>query len=83
MLPTILARVTVHNPNFVSGSTLPGQHYWTTEEREVEVLTLNLNSGGMRVRYKDTDPTTGKTKINTTDLSISLFNAKYEIREKA
>jgi hypothetical protein len=78
-LPTIQADVTVYNPKFVVGGNEP---FWIQQPREVEVLTLNLNSGGMRVRYSDTDPKTGKTSVKTTDLSINLFDAKYAIVER-
>jgi hypothetical protein len=42
---------------------------------EVEVLTLNLNAGSMRVRYINNE---GKKKV--VDTSIDHFFKKYEIK---
>lgn len=81
MLPKVKARVHVYNPKFVPGpnGTEPFQ---VLEEREVEVLTLNLNSQGMRVRFPDTDYN-GKVKTVTADIGLGWFYAKYDIVEKA
>lgn len=78
MLPKVLAVVQVYNPNYARGSDTP---FWIMAEREVEVLSLNLNSGGMRVRYKDVS-IDGTVKNTTCDIGIEWFDAKYKIVEK-
>lgn len=79
-LPTIQAVVQVYNPKFVPGpdGTEP---YRIMEEREVEVLTLNLNSQGMRVRFTDTT-FQGETIKVVIDIDIAWFYAKYAIVER-
>jgi hypothetical protein len=75
MLPTIIATVRVFNQNYLPGSC---QDFQVFEEREVEVVQLNLNSSGMRVRFTDTTYQ-GETKIMTQDISIDAFFAQYAI----
>ena len=80
MLPKVKAIVQVYNPKFVPGpdNTEP---YRIMAEREVEVLTLNLNSKGMRVRFTDTTFNGEDIKV-IIDIGIEWFNAKYKIVEK-
>lgn len=75
MLPTILATVRVFNQNYLPGSC---QDFQIFEKREVEVVQLNLNSGGMRVRFNDITYQ-GETKVMTQDISINAFFAQYAI----
>lgn len=50
---------------------------------EVEVVQLNLNSGGMRVRYEwPNKHRKSGMEICTQDVSIAGFFDKYELREK-
>ena len=77
-LPKVKAVVQVYNPMYDRES---GEPLWIMAEREVEVLSLNLNSGGMRVRYKDTS-IDGTVKNTTCDIGIEWFDAKYKIVEK-
>lgn len=81
MLPKVKAVVYVYNPKFVPGPN-GSEPFQVLEEREVEVLTLNLNSRGMRVRFPDVDHN-GKVKTVTTDIGLEWFYAKYDIVEKA
>jgi hypothetical protein len=74
MLPTILATVRVYNQNY---TPMNGQDFQISEERTVEVLQLNLNSSGMRVRFNDSYQ--GKTKVVTQDIGIDAFFAQYAI----
>ena len=81
MLPKVKAVVQVYNPKFVPGPN-GTEPYRIMEEREVEVLTLNLNSQGMRVRFTDTTYN-GETIKVVIDIDIAWFYAKYDIVEKA
>lgn len=57
--------------------------YRKSFEIEVEVVQLNLNSGGMRVRYNwpDKDAKKGYNVI-TRDVSINAFFEHYKIEAK-
>jgi hypothetical protein len=57
--------------------------YQKDYEIEVEVVQLNLNSGGMRVRYQWPSKTT-KSGFETVsrDIPISHFFDKYQITPK-
>ena len=51
-------------------------------EIEVEVVQLNLNSGGMRVRYEWPHKRTKKGyEVRSRDVSIEHFFKQYEIKE--
>jgi hypothetical protein len=77
-LPVVTATVRVYNQEYVPGGS-KGE-FMVYARREVEVLQLNLNSGGMRVRF--TDMYDGKTKKVTQDVPISDFYAQFEIVAK-
>lgn len=50
---------------------------------EVEIVQLNLNTGGMRVRYEWPSKHTKRGyEIRSRDISIEHFYKHYEIREK-
>ena len=53
-------------------------------EIEVEVVQLNLNTGGMRVRYEWPSERTKKGyEVKSRDVSIAEFFKHYEIKELA
>ena len=67
-LPTVFAEVTVNNPEWTpirteDGSIDMGQYY-TNVFLEAEILTLNLNSRSMRIRF------TWMNKIETRDIPM-------------
>ena len=52
-------------------------------EIEVEIVQLNLNSGGMRVRYEwPTKHTKKGFEVRSRDVSIKHFFERFEISEK-
>jgi len=52
-------------------------------EIEVEIVQLNLNSGGMRVRYEWPDKHAKRgVSVHSRDVPISHFFEQYEIKEK-
>ena len=58
--------------------------YQKDYEIEVEVVQLNLNSGGMRVRYEWPDKYAKRgVSVQSRDVSISHFFKQYEIKELA
>lgn len=71
-LPVVRAPVTVKNPEWARG--VEGAKYYITVEKDVEVLTLNLNSGSMRVRIPGSQ---------AQDISIKPFLEQYDIVRKA
>lgn len=76
-LPVILAPVRRRNPAWVRGGD---QEYYIEIETEVEVVQLNLNTGGMRVRWEE--PNAEKKKgfeVMSTDIDISHFYKHYSI----
>lgn len=80
-LPIIPIAVRCRNPNWILDANLPYeermQDYYIIHETSAEVLTLHLQKGTMRIRYKDA---CGKTY--TQDIkSISFFD-KYDIIRK-
>lgn len=77
-LPTVIATVRVYNQNY--DNTDPTSSFQISEEREVEVVQLNLNSGGMRVRFADSYQ--GKNKIVTQDIPATEFFDQYDIVAK-
>ena len=78
MLPVCEATVRVYNQEYVPGGS-KGE-FMVYARRIVEVLQLNINSGGMRVRFQDTYM--GKVKNVTQDVPISDFYAAYDIVKK-
>jgi hypothetical protein len=75
-LPVVTAEVTIYNPDWkVPGDVL----FLYKQPRLVEVLTVNFNSGTMRVRFTDTNPE-GKTKVRTEDISNDAFFIEYLIK---
>ena len=76
-LPVIRAKVRVYNPDY--DNKIVGSEFQIYEEREVEVLQLNLNSGGMRVRFMDQGPFDKKPKVVSVDISIDTFFTQYAI----
>ena len=77
-LPVILAPIRRRNPAWVRGSDF--QEYYIEIETEVEVVQLNLNTGGMRVRWNE--PNASKKKgfeVMSTDIDISHFYKYYSI----
>ncbi len=77
-LPCVKATVQDYNPAFIPGQGANSLPLFIPTERDVEVLTLNLNSGTMRVRFVSTDHN-GKQKVRTEDISINAFYKEYDI----
>lgn len=76
-LPTLTLKVTVRNPDWTTTNT---ESYYIKDDRECEVLQLNINAGTMRVRYKN--PSTTKPKgftVDTVDVAIAPFFEQYTI----
>jgi hypothetical protein len=76
-LPVIRAKVRVYNPDY--DNKIAGSEFQIYKEREVEVVQLNLNSGGMRVRFMDQGPFDKKPKVVSVDISIDTFFTQYSI----
>jgi len=82
-LPVITAKVRVYNPNYDNNNpSQANNEFQIWQEREVEVLQLNLNSGGMRVRFMDQGPFDKKPKAVTVDIAIDAFFNQYDIVAK-
>ena len=77
-LPVIEATVRVYNQEY--DRTDPNSQFQIFARRQVEVVQLNLNSQGMRVRF--TDYFQGKAKKVTQDIDIAEFYAAYTIAPK-
>lgn len=73
-LPKVVAPIFKYNPAWTRDN---GEEFYIEVDTEVEVLQLNLTTGGMRVRYLDEG--LDKTKVRTTDISIEHFFKDYEI----
>lgn len=72
-------------PRFVEGqnSAVNMDEYQKDYEIEVEIVQLNLNSGGMRIRYEWPSKRTKKGfEVVSRDVSIEHFYKQYEIKEK-
>ena len=78
ILPVVSATVRVYNQNY--DRLDPDSEFQIFERRDVEVVQLNLNAGGMRVRFRDIYQ--GKVKTVTQDVDISNFYAAYKIVPK-
>lgn len=89
-LPVLLLKLKETNPEyepiFVEGEQWPinRDEYQKEYMIEVEVVQLNLNTGGMRVRYPWYSKHTKKGyEIRSVDVSIDLFYEHYEITLKS
>jgi hypothetical protein len=89
-LPTLTLTLRETNPEYVpiyaDGDVKPINYdeYQKDYEIEVEVVQLNLNSGGMRVRYEWPDKYAKRgVSVQSRDVSISHFFKQYEIKEVA
>lgn len=87
-LPTLRLTLNLPDPNYVpvfadhSPRAINADEYSKDFEVEVEVVQLNLNSGGMRVRF----PWPNKHRkngmeIQSRDVSIEHFFKKYRVVE--
>ena len=76
--PTWKAVYGDHSPLAINADSM-----YKDYEMEVEIVQLNLNTGGMRVRYEW--PSTRVKKgyeVRSIDVSIKHFFCKYDIVEK-
>jgi len=77
-LPQIVAPVSRRNPKWVRGGT---EQLFIPTPTIVEVVQLNLNTGGMRVRWNEPDPTKKKGfTVQSEDISIEHFYKQYSIK---
>lgn len=90
MLPKLTVTLRETDPNFVarfvegSNTAVNMDEYQKDYEIEVEVVQLNLNTGGMRVRYEwpNKHRKSGKEMVSR-DISIEHFYKQYKIVEIA
>lgn len=71
-------------PKFSKGSNTATNHadLYKMYEIEVEVVQLNLNTGGMRIRYEWPSKHTKKGfEVQSRDVSIEEFYKRYSIVE--
>lgn len=88
--PTLVLTLRETNPDYVpiyvDGSPTPinmATEYQKDYEIEVEIVQLNLNSGGMRVRYEWPSKHTKRGfETVSRDVSIEHFFKQYSIVEK-
>jgi hypothetical protein len=87
-LPTLTLKLRETNPDwvakFVEGSNLAVNmdEYQKDYEIEVEVVQLNLNSGGMRVRYQwPSKRSKSGWQTCSRDVSIDAFFEQYTIQK--
>lgn len=77
-LPVIMAPVRRLNPEWVRGGDM---ECFIDIETQVEVVQLNLNTGGMRVRWNEVDPTAKKGfRVESQDIDIQHFYKHYSIK---
>ena len=76
MNPTIIAPVSRRNPKWVRGGT---EEYYVPIDTEVEIVQLNLNTGGMRVRWPEPDDSKKGFTMQSCDISIEHFYKHYSI----
>ena len=86
-LPTLTLNVTVRNPDWVAdcgdnGTATNMDQYYIKQDRECEVLQLNLNAGTMRVRYQNPSTTKKGYTIETIDVSIKPFLEQFSITKR-
>lgn len=89
-LPKLTLTLRETNPDYVpifadhSRCAINMDEYQKDYEIEVEIVQLNLNSGGMRVRYEWPDKHAKRgVSVHSRDVSISEFFKHYEIKELA
>ena len=89
MLPKITVRLRETNPDFEArweeGSNIAVNmdEYQMEYDIEVEIVQLNLNTGGMRVRYEWPDKHVKRgVSVHSRDISIDHFYKHYEIVKK-
>jgi hypothetical protein len=89
-LPTLTLTLREFDPDWEAAFDLYQNCVINTEsmmrdfEIEVEVVQLNLNSNGMRVRYEWPSKRTKKgSEVKTRDVPIAEFFKHYEIKELA
>jgi hypothetical protein len=79
-LPSVVAPVSRFNPKFVRGGSEPA---YIPTPTIVEVVQLNLNTGGMRVRWNEPDAYSKKGyRVESQDVSIQYFYDQYQITPK-
>jgi hypothetical protein len=79
-LPSVVAPVSRFNPKFVRGGSEPA---YIPTPTIVEVVQLNLNTGGMRVRWNEPDAESKKGyRVESQDVSIQYFYDQYQITPK-
>lgn len=88
-LPKVTVKLVERNPNFVARFVEGNNHavnmdeYQAEYEIEVEIVQLNLNTGGMRVRYEwPNNHRKSGVEVVSRDIPISHFYDKYNIVEK-
>lgn len=88
MLPTITVSLRRRNPEwkpiYENGSprAINTDTYYVNIDTEVEIVQLNLNTGGMRVRWCEPDSESKKGYVvESRDISIDHFYKKYAIQE--
>ena len=87
-LPKLTLTLTETNPDFVAvygpdDRAINMDEYQKDYEIEVEVVQLNLNTGGMRVRYEwPCKHTKRGFRMESRDVSIEHFFKQYAISEK-
>ena len=88
-LPKITVKLMETNPEWVgeydeNGKCTNFDNYQKEYDIEVEIVQLNLNTGGMRVRYPWIDKHATKgVSMRSRDIGIDAFFAKYSITENA
>ena len=89
-LPKLTLSLRETNPNWVARFEADNNCAVNMDERqadyeiEVEIVQLNINSGGMRVRYEWPDKHSKKGySVRSREVSISHFFKQYEIKELA
>lgn len=89
MLPKITINLRERDPNWVAvfpadgGPAINADDYYKYYDIEVEIVQLNLNTGGMRVRYMWPDKNAKKGEsMQSRDVSIDAFYNKFEIVAK-
>jgi hypothetical protein len=87
--PTLTLTLRETNPDFVprfvedNNCAVNMDESQADYEIEVEIVQLNLNSGGMRVRYQwPSKHTKSGFETRSRDVSINEFFKHYEIKEK-
>ena len=89
MLPKVTVTLRLPDPNFVarfvegSNTAVNMDEYYTMQTLEVEIVQLNLNTGGMRVRYtRPSERTKSGVEVESRDIPIQHFYDAYDIVKK-